>query len=75
MLVQHGVFTIHGLTKPLETHDNAEGFLIKFSIAELFRERLYKMLSNLGIHRSRLFPDLDRLSQSIEEPEGPPAEP
>jgi len=75
MLLQHAVFTIHGSRKPLEHHKHAESLLIKFSIEEPFKERLYEMLCNLGVHRSTLFPDLDRLSQSIEEFEGPPFKP
>lgn len=73
MTLQHSVFTIHGIDKPLEnladelrpkTTDN-RGFLRCIVIGD--SKRLREDLEDAGIRRSTLFPDLDSLAKDIVE--------
>jgi hypothetical protein len=63
---QAGVFTVHGPpnTDLIAAHDPQDE-IIKLVIEQSFRSDLKFKLSDLGVNRATLFPDLDGLSTYI----------
>lgn len=67
MMVQMSVFTIHSTSKPLNKLKANERFLMKFLVPANAKREIRKLLEDLGIRESNLFPDLVHLSQEIME--------
>lgn len=67
MMVQQGVFTLHGSDLPLENMAHSDEFLIKITIAEAARAGIRTTLAGLGFRRSNLFPDLGNLATEISD--------
>jgi hypothetical protein len=65
MMVQMSVFTIHGTSKPLNKLKDNEKFLMKFLIPANAKRKIRRLLEDLGIRESNLFPDLGHLSKEI----------
>lgn len=60
---QGGIFTIHGnRTRPLEETMDKTDVLEKIIIARSYRDELVFELSQYGVNKATLFPDLDGLS-------------
>ena len=66
---QEGLFLIHGEPQlPLDEHLKAQGKsddLIKIIIDKSYKDELVFELSQLGVNRAQLFPDLDGLSSHL----------
>lgn len=67
MLQQQSVVTIHNTATPMETLDPKSHFLACYRIPAAAKEDLRKVLVNLGIRESSLFPDLDHLAIDLWE--------
>lgn len=78
MLIQQTGFTVHGYPCPIESLEQHEKFLIKWTIPSNAKQHLKAYLERLGTTESKLFPDLEHLAKEIagltfipfESPEG-----
>ncbi len=66
-MVQSSVFTLHGISTPLNELDNAKDFLVKIEIPQKAKLYFKQTLSVFGIKESFLFPDLEHLSKELKE--------
>jgi hypothetical protein len=62
MLVQRGAYTIHSSKTPLQEFPPASKFLLRVPVPMAAKPILLQELSNVGIRRSTLFPDLHNLA-------------
>jgi hypothetical protein len=65
MMVQQGVFTIHGDPTPLDQFPKAPEFLVRLHIPARAKANFQRDLAAFGIDRIRLFPDLQNLSYAL----------
>ena len=65
MLVQQGVFTIHGTNEDLSKIDELEEVLTRFTVSSAAKSRIVAELDWLGIRRRTLFPDLANLADDL----------
>ena len=65
MTLQQGSFTLHGTDFPLNSRQDANGYLAKFVIPYAARNKLKEELWFLGVRRSCLFPDLANLALDL----------
>jgi len=65
VMVQLSVFTIHGGCEPLESLPNHGKYLMKFEIPSKSKKRLQKLLWDVGIRESNIFPDLEHLANEM----------
>lgn len=66
MSLQQSAFTVHTCCTPMETIENAPDTLFKIIIPKSLRKGFYIQLMHLGISRLFVSPDLEGLSDSIE---------
>jgi hypothetical protein len=66
-MVQSSVFTIHGISAPLDELPNAEDFLMKIEIPKDVKRYFRGVLKLFGITESYLFPDLEHLAKEVKE--------
>jgi len=66
-LLQQSMFTIHGSTEPLNRLPGYEKFLRKILIKKEAKLMCSVAMTDLGISRSALFPDLDNLAKELKE--------
>jgi len=67
MLVQQGVFTLHGTSQEMRDIDNSSTFLRVFTIPAGAKTQIIAELASLGIRRRTLFPDLTNLADDLKE--------
>lgn len=67
LMLQQGVFTLHGTGTPLDLHPAADKRLIRFHIDKGDKGEILGQLSLLGFERMNLFPDLDNMCRSLAE--------
>ena len=67
MTVQLSTFSIHGSRTPLNEYTGNDQFLFKFNIPIGSKQDLRLDLSDLGIRKSNIFPDLDHLADELKE--------
>ncbi|MEM6394117.1 MAG: FRG domain-containing protein [Planctomycetota bacterium] len=65
MLVQQGVFTIHGTGEDLSRVDKLGGVLTRFIVSSNAKSRIAAELDWLGVRRRTLFPDLASLADDL----------
>ena len=70
LLLQHGVFTVHGDKAALESHPKQNEFLAKLTVPGACRSSIKTQLRALGIDRARLFPHLQNLATYLNEGSG-----
>lgn len=66
-MVQSSVFTLHGISTPLDEFPNVEDFLIKIEIPKEVKPYFRHALYVFGIQKSYLFPDLEYLAKELTE--------
>ena len=66
-LTQQSVFTVHGISTPLDQVEKHEEFLVRYEIPESKKDDLARQLSRLGFRISTLFPTLDYLGEEISD--------
>lgn len=64
-MVQLSVFTIHGISTPLDKHSNAKDFLVKIIIPKEAKLYFKTVLDMFMIAESHLFPDLEHLANEV----------
>jgi FRG domain len=62
---QHGAFTIHGSSDPLESLSAPKEFLFRIDVPARAKSKLLSDLFALGIQRSTVFPDLENLAGEL----------
>ena len=67
MKSQMSEFTMHAHYEAMENDQKIRESLKKISISHTIKEEIRKRLSNLGITRAALFPDLDNIAKTIKE--------
>jgi hypothetical protein len=65
MLLQHGRYTIHSTSTPLNTETWASDVLIHYRVLGSAKAEIRRELDALGYRRATLFPDLDSLADFV----------
>lgn len=65
-MVQLSVFTIHGVSEPLDSLYGEAGFLFKIVIPSETKQKFRRSLRLIGVSESSIFPDLEHLAKEIE---------
>jgi len=64
-MIQASAFTVHGVNTSLSEHRLSDNFLIRYEVPAVAKKSLLAILTNIGITRSYLFPDLENLSKDL----------
>ncbi len=64
-IVQQTVFTIHGRSDPLDTHNYSEQCIYKIKVKKESKKEIREIIKYFGITKSNIFPDLDHLADEL----------
>jgi len=66
-VAQDSAYTIHGFEKPLNDLPDSTKYLIRLRVPSISKPGLYQFLKMIGVHRAKLFPDLENLARHLTE--------